>query len=52
MAEQEIVHALQDILIFLDDAKIAANINRLIGLKLIKPAKKESNPSPSKSSSV
>ena len=32
MAEQDIVNALQDILIFLDAKKIAANINRLIGL--------------------
>ena len=38
MAEQEIVRALQDSLIFLDNTKIAANIHRLIGLKLIKPA--------------
>ena len=48
MLEQEIVHALQDILIFLDTSKIKANINRLIGLKLIKPAKKESSSPPIK----
>ena len=46
MAEQEIVRALQDSLIFLDNAKIAANIHRLIGLKLIKPATQESHPPP------
>ena len=37
MVEQDIVHALQNILIFLDAEKIAKNISRLIGLKLIKP---------------
>ncbi|MBT5216858.1 MAG: hypothetical protein HOM10_04505, partial [Gammaproteobacteria bacterium] len=46
MAEQEIVRVLQDSLIFLDNAKIAANIHRLIGLKLIKPATQESDTPP------
>ena len=48
MAEQEIVSAVQDSLIFLDNAKIAANIHRLIGLKLIKPATQESHQPQSK----
>jgi hypothetical protein len=43
MVEQDIVHALQNILIFLDAEKIAKNISRLIGLKLIKPATKDAN---------
>ena len=51
MIEQDIVHALQNILIFLDAEKIAKNISRLIGLKLIKPATKDAD-SPSQKAQV
>ena len=46
MAEQEIVRALQNSLIFLDNARVAVNIYRLIGLTLIKPATHDFTPSP------